>query len=206
MLLSRNFCEKNQKHVISRNFSNFQACIRLLCKNYLTEDTKCICIKPKAHAIALTKEIYDLYPNSSHLYLYRHPAEYVRSLISVYKSLLHPVARSLALHLSFEFDMKEFIERHFADSGDRYRSVYEAKMVDAMKNINLANRVKRFAALFCGNLLAMLQLYKEEKIPMLVISYHELKVSEKFKYKSKSLYHFFCFCNFFRKKTVLIMK
>ena len=96
--------------------------------------------------------------------------------------------------------MKEFIERHFADSGDRYRSVYEAKMVDAMKNINLANRVKRFAALFCGNLLAMLQLYKEEKIPMLVISYHELKVS---KNSSINLNHctiFFVFAIFLGKR------
>lgn len=155
----------------------FQACIRLLTKNHSSGDTKCICIKPKAHAIALTKEIYELYPDSSHLYLYRHPAEYVTSLISVYKSLLHPVARGLMIHLSFDIDMTDFIMRQYANSGTKYQSVYEAKMVEALKHINLKNRVKRFTALYCGNLLAMLQLYKEENIPISVVSYHELSVS-----------------------------
>ena len=124
----------------------------------------------------MTKEIYDLYPTSSHLYLYRHPAEYVRSLISVYKSLLHPVVRSLLIHLSFDIDINDFILRQYVDTGNRYQSVYEAKMVDSLKHIDLKNRVKRFAALFCGNLLAMLQLSKEEHIPILIVSYHELKV------------------------------
>ena len=155
----------------------FQACIRILCKNHLKEDTRCICIKPKAHAIALSKEIYDLYPTSSHLYLYRHPAEYVRSLISVYKSLLHPVARSLMINLAFDIDMTDFIMRQYVDTGNRYQSIYEAKMEESLKHINLKNREKRFAALFCGNLLALLQLTKEEKIPFLIVSYHELKVS-----------------------------
>ena len=37
--------------------------------------------------------------------------------------------------------------------------------------------VKKFAALFCGNMLAMLQMVKEENVPLLIVSYHELKVS-----------------------------
>ncbi len=167
-----------------------QACIRLLCKNHRSEETKCICIKPKAHAIGLTKEIYDLYPDSSHLFLYRHPAEYVRSLISVYKSLLHPVARGLLMTFSFSFDMTEFIMRQFADPQGSYHSVYESKMADAIRSINLENRVKRFTALFCGNVLSMLQLAKEEKIPMLVVSYHELKVKEQTDAEMKRILRF----------------
>ena len=128
---------------------------------------------------AVAKLIYDLYPTSSHLYLYRHPAEYVRSLITVYKSLLHPLARSLMLYLAFDFSMYDFIMRQFLDTEQRYSSIYEAKMVDSLQHINLRRYVKRFAALFSGNLLAMLQLQKEENIPMCMISYHELKVSNK---------------------------
>ena len=148
----------------------------MLCKNHKSEDIKCICIKPKAHAIGLSREIHQLYPNSSFLYLYRHPAEYVRSLITVYKSLLHPIARGLMLYVAFDYGMSDFIMRQFSDSGNRYQSIYEAKMADSLKHINTKNYVKRFSALFCGNMLAMLQLTKEEHIPMLVVSYHELKV------------------------------
>ena len=114
----------------------------------------------------MAKLIYDLYPTSSHLYLYRHPAEYVRSLITVYKSLLHPLARSLMLYLAFDFSMYDFIMRQFLDTEQRYSSIYEAKMVDSLQHINLRKYVKRFAALFSGNLLAMLQLQKEENIPL----------------------------------------
>jgi len=41
-----------------------------------------------------------------HLYMYRHPEEYVRSLRTVYRSLLHPVARSLLLYISFGMGMQ----------------------------------------------------------------------------------------------------
>ena len=153
-----------------------QACIRMLCKDHRGDDIKCICIKPKAHAIGLTKEIYSLYPNSSHLYMYRHPAEYVRSLITVFKSLLHPVARSLMLYLAFQYDMGDFIMRQFAKTWGQYSSIYEAKMSESLRYINTRIYVKRFSALFCGNILSLLQLAKEEHIPFLLVSYHELKV------------------------------
>ena len=147
----------------------------------------------------MAKLIYDLYPTSSHLYLYRHPAEYVRSLITVYKSLLHPLARSLMLYLAFDFSMYDFIMRQFLDTEQRYSSIYEAKMVDSLQHINLRKYVKRFTALFSGNLLAMLQLQKEENIPMCMISYHELKVSI---WISRQKKFYFLFKNdiFFRKK------
>lgn len=163
------------KETMDRKHQLIRGCVRLLCKDNRGHDTKCVLIKPKAHAIALTKDLAALYPNASHLYMYRHPAEYVRSLISVYKSLLHPLARSLLLYLSFAFDIKEFIMRQFAGTKQQYRSIYEARMEDALTRINLRSRVKRFTALFCGNLLAFLQLAKEENIPFLMVSYHELK-------------------------------
>ena len=147
----------------------------------------------------MAKLIYDLYPTSSHLYLYRHPAEYVRSLITVYKSLLHPLARSLMLYLAFDFSMYDFIMRQFLDTEQRYSSIYEAKMVDSLQHINLRKYVKRFTALFSGNLLAMLQLQKEENIPMCMISYHELKVSIWIS-RQKKLYFLFKNDIFFRKK------
>lgn len=179
MTVSSKSCDKRGR--VNKNKSLFQACIRLLCKNHKGEDTKCICIKPKAHAIGLSKDIYTLFPSSVHLYLYRHPAEYVMSVITVFKSLLHPVARSLLVTLSFAYDMPDFIMRQFADSGDQYQSIYQAKMLDSLRHINTNVYVKRFSALFCGNLLAMLQLTKEERIPILVISFHELKVILLFK-------------------------
>jgi hypothetical protein len=65
-----------------------------------------VLIKPKAHGIAIAKELAELYPNMKHLYMYRHPEEYVRSLRTVYRSLLHPVARSLLLYISFGMGMQ----------------------------------------------------------------------------------------------------
>ena len=78
--------------------------------------------------------------------------------------------------MAFDLDMSEFILRQFADPGNRYQSIYEAKMTESLQYINTKKYVKRFAALFCGNMLAMLQLAKEEHIPLLIVSYHELKV------------------------------
>ena len=81
------------------------------------------------------------------------------------------------LYMTFDFSMYDFIMRQFVDTENRYPSIYEAKMVESLRYINLRKYVKRFAALFCANMLAMLQLQKEEHIPMCMISYHELKVS-----------------------------
>ena len=62
--------------------------------------------------------------------------------------------------MAFDLDMSEFILRQFADPGNRYQSIYEAKMTESLQYINTKKYVKRFAALFCGNMLAMLQLAK----------------------------------------------
>jgi hypothetical protein len=61
-----------------------------------------VLIKPKAHGISIAKELSELYPDMKHLYMYRHPEEYVRSLRTVYRSLLHPVARCIYCLLGFK--------------------------------------------------------------------------------------------------------
>ena len=95
----------------------------------------------------------------------------------MYKSLLHPIARSMILDRAWpNHRMSDFILRQFADPGNQYQSIYEAKMTESLQYINLRKYVKKFAALYCGNMLAMLQLAKEEHVPLLVISYHQLKV------------------------------
>lgn len=132
-------------------------------------------IKPKAHGIAIAKDLSEIYPEMKHLYMYRHPEEYVRSLRTVYRSLLHPVARSLLLYISFGMGMKEFIMRQFPREKGSSPSKYELTLLDAIKGLNLHNYVIRFAALFCGNLLKMMQLAKEDNINFFIVSYHELK-------------------------------
>ena len=152
--------------------------IRLLCKSARIDANgvpPTVLIKPKAHGIAIAKELAELYPDMKHMYMYRHPEEYVRSLRTVYRSLLHPVARSLLLYISFGMGMEEFIMRQFPREKGTTASKYELTLSDSIKNLNLHNYVIRFAALFAGNVLKMLQLAKEENIDFLIVSYHELK-------------------------------
>jgi len=71
--------------------------------------------------------------------------------------------------------MKEFIMRQFPREKGSSPSKYELTLLDAIKGLNLHNYVIRFAALFCGNLLKMMQLAKEDNINFFIVSYHELK-------------------------------
>ena len=71
--------------------------------------------------------------------------------------------------------MAEFIMRQFPREKGSSPSKYELTLQNSIKGLNLHNYVIRFAALFCGNLLKMMQLAKEEKINFMVVSYHELK-------------------------------
>lgn len=66
-----------------------------------------VVIKPKAHAVGITSELADIFKaNMSHIYLYRHPAEYVTSLKAVFNSLLHPVIHTTLIRLSFRYTVK----------------------------------------------------------------------------------------------------
>ena len=57
----------------------------------------------------MSGDLAELFPQTKHLYMFRTPAEYVRSMRSVFKSLLHPVVRHLLIFLSVEMGMAEFI-------------------------------------------------------------------------------------------------
>ncbi len=74
--------------------------------NSIKYSARVLQIKPKAHGIAVAKELSELYPDMKHLYMYRDPKEYVRSLCTVYRSLMHPIVRSLLLYMSFGMGMQ----------------------------------------------------------------------------------------------------
>ena len=109
-----------------------------------------VVIKPKAHAVALTRELASLYPNMKHLYLYRHPAPYVRSVQSVFNSLLHPVVQTAMMRLSIKNDMHGFVMTHFPDQ-DSARARHISAL---MKRIDMDKNSHRFACLFAGNVLS----------------------------------------------------
>ena len=63
----------------------------------------------QAHAIGLTSELCELYPKIRHLYLYRHPIEYLRSITSIYNTLLHPILQELVMKLSLKMNWEGFL-------------------------------------------------------------------------------------------------
>ena len=109
-----------------------------------------VVIKPKAHAIALTRELAELYPDMKHIYLYRHPAPYVRSVQSVFNSLLHPVVQTAMMRLSIKNDMQGFVMTHFPDEGSKRAR----HIIDVMSRIDMDKNAFRFACLFVGNVLS----------------------------------------------------
>lgn len=163
-----------------------KSCIRLLFKltSQQTKKTEkpndridCFLIKPKAHGISVSEELANLYPNMKHLYMYRHPAEYVRSVRSVYKSLLHPIVRQLMMVMSFSMNMNEFIMRQFGAKNDDQENAYIRKMTNALDNLDVDNNLEqRFAALFCANMLSLMKISSNGgNMGIRVVSYHELK-------------------------------
>ena len=64
---------------------------------------KNLVLKPKAHGIGLTSELNRVLGNNvKNVFLYRHPVEYVKSVTAVYKSLLHPIVRSMSMKMSLK--------------------------------------------------------------------------------------------------------
>jgi hypothetical protein len=129
-------------------------------------------IKPKAHAIGLTKELAELYPHMRHLFLYRHPAEYVKSLASVFSSLLHPLVHSAIMRLSIKMSMTDLILRQFPVGGENGPKAKQ--MRDVVKGLDLNKNVNKFVSLFCANLLSAQQQHLQNGIDFKVVSYHEL--------------------------------
>lgn len=129
-----------------------------------------IVIKPKAHGIGVTKELADLYPEMHHLYLFRHPTQYVTSLKSVFDSLLHPVIHSTLMRLSIKMGVESFLLSHFSRL-DHPKARQMKRLIDTVEMKK--NKLNLFAALFCSNMMSV-QEQSEYGINFKVVSYHEL--------------------------------
>ena len=164
-----------------------RSCIRLLFKsaNQSVQNKRsnkvidCFLIKPKAHGILVAQELNGIYPNIKHLWMYRHPAEYVRSVRSVFKSLLHPVVHHMMMYMAFKMEMKDFILRQMPQyDKDEELDIYTRRITNALEKLDVDHDLEqRFAALFCCNLISLMRMAAEEGIDFHVVSYHELKVS-----------------------------
>ena len=106
------FAEEQTKYGSSESRSEYlKSVVEILClsaKKRLKKDFGClscnVVIKPKAHAVGITSELASIFKaNMTHIYLYRHPAEYVTSLKAVFNSLLHPVIHTTLIRLSFRY-------------------------------------------------------------------------------------------------------
>ena len=170
-----------------------QTCIRFLflSAKESKEDSEVIenfLIKPKAHGVSIAKDLCRLYPNMKHLYMYRHPAEYVRSIRSLYHSLLPqfvykllsiPIVYDFLTSDSFGMNMKEFVLRHIdprckTNENNKYR----LKMIGALKRFNVESEQhleERFGSMYCANLLSILDIVSDGYSKIEIVSYHELK-------------------------------
>ena len=178
-------------------YALLQSCIRLLfhsarqsVKVNTFEEVKNFLIKPKAHGISIANDLFHLYPNIRHLYMYRHPAEYVRSIRSLYKSLFPKVVYHLLSFTSFykwltndafSMNMKEFVVRHIdprASKTDEENNSFKPILMDLLEKYDVEEErhlVQRFAAMFCANILGMFDILSKGNISIHIVSYHELK-------------------------------
>ena len=180
---------RNQRCVL------LQSCIRLLFKSARqsekgkeSSEIENFLIKPKAHGISIAKDLCYLYPNMKHLYMYRHPAEYVRSIRSLYKSLFpafvhqllsSPTFHKWLTHDAFGMNMKEFVLRHIDPRcGNIEENVYIQKMINTLQKFDVEeerNIEQRFSAIYCANLLSILNMTSKGSSSIHVVSYHQLK-------------------------------
>ena len=169
-----------------------EACIRFLFRSAkqskATNVIENFLIKPKAHGVSIAKELCNLYPNINHLYMYRHPAEYVRSIRSLYHSLFPAfVYKLLSIPTfykwitsdSFGMNMKEFVLRHIDPRcKDDEGNLYRLKIKGALDKFDVEEErhlEQRFAAMYCANLLSILDIVSDGHGIIHVVSYHELK-------------------------------
>ena len=176
-----------------QRFILLQTCIRFLfiaakeSKQY-SKDIENFLIKPKAHGISIARDLCRLYPTMKHLYMYRHPAEYVRSIRSLYHSLLPafvykllsiPIVYNFLTSDSFGMNMKEFVARHIEPRCKRDEdNKYRLKILSALKIFNVESEKhleERFGMMYCANLLSALDIATTSQSKTEVVSYHELK-------------------------------
>ena len=135
-----------------------------------------ICIKPKAHSIGISHELVSLFPGMRHLYLFRHPLQYVTSLKSVFNSLLHPVIHSTLMRLSIKMNVETFLMSHFSNLEHP-----KAKQMLALieKEDFKKNKIGLFTALYCSNMMSAQAQADELNFNFKVVSYHELIEKDK---------------------------
>ena len=160
-----------------------QSCISLLFKsasqskiNKDPSEIDSLVIKPKAHGIYVARDLNALYPNIKNLFMYRHPVEYVKSVRSVYFSLLHPIVRHVMVYAAFDLNMYEFIMRQFGQRFEDPKNAYSKMLATAIKDLDVDHNLEeRFAALYCGNMLSIMSMASSGINKVHVVSYHELK-------------------------------
>lgn len=134
-----------------------------------------VLIKPKAHGIALTHEIAQAFPKMKHLYLYRNPTEYYKSLKTVYRALLHPVVDILMMKLSIKMEQDDFILSQFAMGNRSEKNEQLQLMKDTLKTYSSKQKTVLLIGLYVANLLSVKHQAKEFGIDFKVISFQELK-------------------------------
>ena len=186
--------EKTFDHLTDQQrFILLQTCIRFLfvAAKESKQDSNGIenfLIKPKAHGISIAKDLCRLYPAMKHLYMYRHPAEYVRSIRSLYRSLLPafiykllsiPIVYHFLTSDSFGMNMKEFVLRHIEPRCKKDEiNKYRLKILSGLKMFNVESEQhleERFGMIYCANLLSALDIASAGYSKTEVVSYHELK-------------------------------
>ena len=156
-----------------------KASINILCMSATRrpgyENTTCVIIKPKAHAIAIPWELGEIFPDMKQIYMFRHPVDYVNSLQTVFISLLHPIARSKLIQRSVGYDMAGFILTHFDDTENDPYNI--AKKI--VTHFDLDHYPYRFACLYVANMLGIRYQRTEKHVDFKVVSYHELVAKPK---------------------------
>ncbi len=152
-----------------------KACIlALICSSNAEEDGEKktnIVIKPKAHAMAITTELDEIFKGRMrHLFLYRHPAQYVTSVSTVFNSLMHPVVRTAVMRFSIRMNMEAFVLTHFPDHTTRRARA----LASLMEKVDMTKSTYRFACMFCANVMSMVEHREKSGLDFKLLSYHEL--------------------------------
>ena len=108
-----------------------KCCVNLLYVSAIqskpNEMIDCILFKPKAHGVLIAGDFAQMYLKTKHLFMFRHPEEYVQSMKSVFKSLMHPIMRHLVLMMAMKMQMEEFIMRQLPKPTEEQIKVWNKK-------------------------------------------------------------------------------
>lgn len=141
------------------------------------ETVDCMIVKSVGHAAGIAADFARCFPSAKHMYMYRHPTEYLRSVRSVFFSVFHPFFRSLALMLSYqENSIESFAGRQFPVMSKEATQA-NAHWQKSMKMFKALDNTYEsiFSGLFASNLMTIKYLMEVHCIDFLPVSYHDLK-------------------------------